>query len=53
MKRTTKKMRLTLDSSIIITKEEKLISMEQAKTSELIGAGMEITYATLDRERTD
>jgi hypothetical protein len=51
MKRTTKKRRLTLDSFILITTEEKLISTEHAKTFELIGAGMEITYATLDRER--
>jgi hypothetical protein len=36
MKRTTKKRRLTLDSSILITTEEKLISTEHAKTSELI-----------------
>jgi hypothetical protein len=53
MKRTTKKRRLTLDSSILITTEEKLISTEHAKTSELIDAGMEITDATLDRERKD
>jgi hypothetical protein len=51
MKRTIKKRRLTLDSSIIITMEEKLLSIEHAKTSELIGAGMDITDATLDRER--
>jgi hypothetical protein len=53
MKRTTKKRRLTLDRSILITTEEKLISMEHAKTSELISTGMEITDATLDRERKD
>jgi hypothetical protein len=53
MKRTTKKRRLTLDRSILITTEEKLISTEHAKTSELIGAGMEITDATLDREKRD
>jgi hypothetical protein len=53
MKRTTKKRRLTLDSSILITTEEKLISTEHAKTSELIDAGMAITDATLDRERKD
>ena len=53
MKRTTKKRRLTLDSSILITTEEKLISTEHAKTSELISARMEITDATLDRARKD
>jgi hypothetical protein len=53
VKRTTKKRRLTLDSSIPITTEEKLISTKHAKTSEIIRAGMEITNATLDRERKD
>jgi hypothetical protein len=53
VKRTTKKRRLTLDHSILITTEEKLISTEHAKTSELIGTGMEITDATLDREKRD
>jgi hypothetical protein len=33
MRRNIKKRRLTLDSSILITTEEKLISMEHAKTS--------------------
>jgi hypothetical protein len=51
MKRTTKKRRLMLDSSILITMEEKLLNIEHAKTSELIGAGMAITDATLDRAR--
>jgi hypothetical protein len=51
MKRTIKKRRLTLESSILITTEEKLISTKHAKTSELINVGMEITNATLDRER--
>jgi hypothetical protein len=51
MKRTTKKRRLTLDNSILITTEEKLISTENAKMFKLIGVGMEITDATLDRER--
>lgn len=53
MKRTTKKRRLTLDSSILITKEEKLLNTEHAKTSELIDAGMAITDAKLDRARRD
>jgi hypothetical protein len=49
--RNTKNRRLTLDHSILITTEEKLISTEHAKTSELIGAWMAITDATLDREK--
>jgi hypothetical protein len=53
MKRTTKKRRLTLDCSILITTEEKLISTEHSKTFEIIGVGMAITYATLDREKKD
>jgi hypothetical protein len=51
MKKTTKKRRLTLDSSILITTEEKLIITEHAKMSELISEGMEIIDATLDRAR--
>jgi hypothetical protein len=50
---TTKKIRLTLYLSILITIKEKLISTEHAKTSEIIGAGMEITDATLDRVKRD
>jgi hypothetical protein len=53
MHRTTKKRRITLDRSILITTEEKMISTEHAKTSKLIGAGMAITDATLDREKRD
>ena len=53
MKRTTKKRRLTLESSILIITEEKLLSIEHAKTSELINAGMAIMDATLDRARRD
>jgi hypothetical protein len=53
VKRTTKKRRITLDRSILITTEEKLMNTENAKTSELIGAGMEITDATLDRAKRD
>jgi hypothetical protein len=49
MKRTTKKRRITLDRSILIITEEKLINIEDAETSELIDTGMEITDATLDR----
>jgi exosome complex RNA-binding protein Rrp42 (RNase PH superfamily) len=51
MKRTTKKRRLMLDSSILITMEEKMLNTKHAKTFELIGVGMVITDATLDRER--
>jgi hypothetical protein len=51
MKRTTKKRRITLDSSILITIEDKLFSTEHAKTSEVIDAGMAITNSTLDRAR--
>jgi hypothetical protein len=53
MKTTTKKRRLTLDSSILITTEEKLINTKHAKTSELISAGMVIKDATLHRQSKD
>jgi hypothetical protein len=48
MKRTTKKRKLTLDSSILITSEEKVLSAKHAKMFEIIRAGMAITDATLD-----
>jgi hypothetical protein len=53
IQRTTKKRRITLDRSILITTEEHLINIENAKTSKLIGVGMEITDATLDRAKRD
>jgi hypothetical protein len=53
IQRTTKKRRITLDRSILITTEENLINIEHAKTSKLIDAGMEISYDTLDREKRD
>jgi hypothetical protein len=50
---TSKKRRLTLYISILITTEDKLISTEHAKTIELISVGMAIIDATLDRVRKD
>jgi hypothetical protein len=51
--RTTNKSMITLDLSILIKIEEKLINREHAKTSELINTGMEIIDATLDKEKRD
>jgi hypothetical protein len=53
MRRTTKKRRLMLDSTLLITTEETLLNIENAKTTELIGVGMAITDATLDRVKRD
>jgi hypothetical protein len=53
IQRTTKKRRITLDHSILITMEENLINTEHAKMFELISAGMEIIDATLDRDKRD
>jgi hypothetical protein len=53
VQRTTKKRRITLDRSILITIEEHLINTDHSKTSELIDAGMAITDATLDRAKRD
>jgi hypothetical protein len=52
IQRTTKKGRITLNGSILIT-EENLINTEYAKTSKLIDAGMAIIDATLDRAKRD
>jgi hypothetical protein len=43
MRRTTKKRRLTLDSTLLITTEETLFDTENAKMIELIRVGMDIT----------
>jgi len=53
IQRTTKKRGITLYHSIIITTEEKMINTEHSKTFELIGVGMAITDATLEREKRD
>jgi hypothetical protein len=53
MRRTIKKRKLMLDSTLLITTEETLFDTENAKMTELIGAGMAITDATLDREKRD
>jgi hypothetical protein len=53
MKRATNKRRITLDCSILITAEEKLINTEHAKTSKIIGAGMTSTDVTLDKAKRD
>ena len=53
MRRTTKKRRLTLDSSILIIMEETLLNTKHTKTYELIDIGMVITDATLDRAKRD
>jgi hypothetical protein len=51
IQRTTKKRRITLYHSILITTKEHLINTGHAKTYELIGVGMKITNSTLDRAK--
>jgi hypothetical protein len=53
MRRTIKKSNLMLDSTFLITIEETLFDIENAKMNELIGVGMAITDATLDKEKQD
>jgi hypothetical protein len=53
VQRTTKKRRIMLDRSILITTEENLINTEDARTSEFISVGMAISDATLDRDKQD
>jgi hypothetical protein len=38
---------------VLITMEETLLDAKQSKVSELLGEGMEISSATMDRERED
>jgi hypothetical protein len=49
----TKKKRLTLDNTLIITTEEMLLDIENDKMTKLIGEGKAITDAMLDREKRD
>jgi hypothetical protein len=51
IQRTTKKRRITLDRSILITTKEHLINTKHANMSKLIVAGMKITDTTLDRDK--
>jgi hypothetical protein len=53
MRRTIKKRNLTLDSTLLITTKETFFDTKNANMTELIGAGMAITNATLDKEKMD
>jgi hypothetical protein len=53
VQRTTKKRRITLDHSILVTTEENLINTTDAQTFELIGVGKALSDATLDRAKRD
>jgi hypothetical protein len=53
MRRKTKKRRIMLDSTLFITTKETLLNTENAKTIELIRVGMDITDATMDKEKRD
>jgi hypothetical protein len=49
VKRTRKKRRITLDSALMITTEETLLDAGQSRVSELLGASMAISSATIDK----
>jgi hypothetical protein len=53
MRRKFKKRKLTLDSTLFITIEETLFDIECAKMTEIIGLGMAINDATLNRQKKD
>jgi hypothetical protein len=53
VKRTTKKRRITLYCSILIIIEENLINIVDARKLELLSVGMELSDATLDRDKRD
>jgi len=50
VRRTKNKRRLTLDNVVIISMEETLLD---ARNSNLLGVGMAISSATIERERED
>jgi hypothetical protein len=53
VRRIGKKRRLTLDNVMLITMEETLLDDKKSKVSELLGACMAISSATMDKERED
>jgi DNA repair ATPase RecN len=53
VQRTTKKRRITLDHSILITIEENLINIENSRTSKLISVGRAISDTILDKDKID
>jgi hypothetical protein len=53
MIRTIKKRKIILDRTLIITTEESLFDIDNAKMNVLMRAWMAITDATLDREKRD
>jgi hypothetical protein len=53
MRRTIKKRKLTLNSTLFITTKDTLFDTESAKMTELIRAGMDINDAALDRKKKD
>jgi hypothetical protein len=53
VQRTTKRRRITLDQSIVVTIKENLIITTDAHMYELIGIGKSLSYAAQDRARRD
>jgi hypothetical protein len=53
VRRTGKKRRITLDNVVMITTEETLLDARQSRVSELLGEGIAISSATIDREKED
>jgi hypothetical protein len=53
VQRTAKKIRISLDPSVLVTTEEKLINTVDTQTSELIDVGKSLSDATLDKARRD
>ena len=53
MRRKTKKRRITLNITLLVTTEEMLFNTENYMMTELIRACMAITDATLDKSRRD
>jgi hypothetical protein len=50
---TSRKRNLTLDSAMVITIEENLLDSKNAKLHELLGEGMTISHATIEKDKED
>jgi hypothetical protein len=51
VRRTSRKRKLTLDNTMVMTTEETLLDEKKDKVSELLGARVAISHATIDRAK--
>jgi hypothetical protein len=53
VRRTSKKIKLTLENTMVMTIEETLLDKNKAKVIAFLGVGVAISHTTIDRARED